>query len=398
MTSSREGEKPRVIMHLDMDAFFASVEQVDNPELRGKPVIIGRSMRGVVSAASYEARKFGVRSAMPVAEARRRCPHGVFVSGSKGRYGEVSGAIMEILHDYSPAVQQVSVDEAYLDATGLERLFGSPIEMARHMKQSIFKRTGLTSSVGIAPNKFLAKICSDINKPDGIYFLLLEDVPRFLTELEVGKVGGIGRRMVQALADLNVRTMGDVASYPLDFWVDRFGDKGGRFLYTRSQGVDPRPVRTSCEPKSSGAENTFSHDTQDRNELEKWLWVQAERVGRDLRKNGYFGRTVTLKLKFCDFKSITRSNTLEEPVNSTQAIFDAAAELLKKQQLSSPVRLIGVSVSQFSKGQRQLGLLGEDRKIEESRLDQTIDSIRERFGRDLLERGRVMGFRKKTKE
>jgi DNA polymerase-4 len=385
-------------MHLDMDAFFASVEQVDNPELRGKPVIIGRSMRGVVSAASYEARKFGVRSAMPVAEARRRCPHGVFVSGSKGRYGEVSGAIMEILHDYSPAVQQVSVDEAYLDATGLERLFGSPIEMARHMKQSIFKRTGLTSSVGIAPNKFLAKICSDINKPDGIYFLLLEDVPRFLTELEVGKVGGIGRRMVQALADLNVRTMGDVASYPLDFWVDRFGDKGGRFLYTRSQGVDPRPVRTSCEPKSSGAENTFSHDTQDRNELEKWLWVQAERVGRDLRKNGYFGRTVTLKLKFCDFKSITRSNTLEEPVNSTQAIFDAAAELLKKQQLSSPVRLIGVSVSQFSKGQRQLGLLGEDRKIEESRLDQTIDSIRERFGRDLLERGRVMGFRKKTKE
>lgn len=398
MTSSREGEKLRVIMHLDMDAFFASVEQVDNPELRGKPVIIGRSMRGVVSAASYEARKFGVRSAMPVAEARRRCPHGVFVSGSKGRYGEVSGAIMEILHDYSPAVQQVSVDEAYLDATGLERLFGSPIEMARHMKQSIFKRTGLTSSVGIAPNKFLAKICSDINKPDGIYFLLLEDVPRFLTELEVGKVGGIGRRMVQALADLNVRTMGDVASYPLDFWVDRFGDKGGRFLYTRSQGVDPRPVRTSCEPKSSGAENTFSHDTQDRNELEKWLWVQAERVGRDLRKNGYFGRTVTLKLKFCDFKSITRSNTLEEPVNSTQAIFDAAAELLKKQQLSSPVRLIGVSVSQFSKGQRQLGLLGEDRKIEESRLDQTIDSIRERFGRDLLERGRVMGFRKKTKE
>ncbi len=379
-------------MHLDMDAFFASVEQVDNPELKGKPVIIGKSMRGVVSAASYEARKYGVHSAMPVAEARRRCPHGIFISGSKDRYKVVSDVVMGILHNFSPLVEQVSVDEAYLDATGLERIFGQPMEMALAMKQAIFNATGLTSSVGIAPNKYLAKVCSDINKPDGIYFLLPEKVDDFLAALPVGKVGGIGRSMVQILADMNVRTMGEVARYPLEFWIDRFGDKGGRFLFSRSLGEDSRPVTPSREPKSSGSENTFSNDIKEKEELEQWLWVQSERVGRDLRANGYFGKTVTLKVKYSDFTSLTRSVTLDAPVDSTQAIFDAAAGLLASLRLARAVRLIGVSVSHFSRGGRQLSLWGEEKKAETSQLDKTIDAIRERFGRKVLERGRVMGF------
>ena len=240
MKTAGTNSTQRVIMHLDMDAFFASVEQVDNPELKGKPVIIGKSMRGVVSAASYEARKYGVHSAMPVAEARRRCPHGIFISGSKDRYKVVSDVVMGILHNFSPLVEQVSVDEAYLDATGLERIFGQPMEMALAMKQAIFNATGLTSSVGIAPNKYLAKVCSDINKPDGIYCLLPEKVDDFLAALPVGKVGGIGRSMVRILADMNVRTMGEVARYSLDFWIDRFGDKGGRYLFSRSLGEDSR--------------------------------------------------------------------------------------------------------------------------------------------------------------
>ncbi len=397
MKTHERSDIQRVIMHLDMDAFFASVEEVDNPELKGKPVIIGKSMRGVVSAASYEARKYGVRSAMPVAEARRRCPHGVFISGSPGRYAEISKIVMDILHNFSPLIQQVSVDEAYLDATGLERLFGPPMEMARTMKHAIFKATSLTSSVGIAPNKFLAKVCSDINKPDGIYLLPPENVPMFLAALDVSKVGGVGQCMTRTLEGMNVRTMGDVARYPLEFWIERLGEKGGRFLYFRSQGDDPRPVCPSREPKSSGAENTFARDTTDREELQQWMWVQSERIGRDLRKSGYFGKTVTLKIKYNDFSSLTRSTTLDEPVDSTQAIFNAALQLLDKLRLARPVRLIGVSVSHFSRGQRQLSLLGEEHKAELSKLDQTIDAIRDKFGRDAVELGRVVGFSKKAR-
>lgn len=384
-----------LIMHLDMDAFFASVEQADDPSLKGRPVIIGASDRGVVSAASYEARKYGVRSAIPVAQARKLCPHGVFLPGRHRRYREVSRQVMAVVSRFSPLVEQTSVDEAYLDISGLERLFGPPLELARRLKESVRETTGLTCSVGVAPNRFLAKICSDLNKPDGVYILASADVPAFLAGLDPYKISGVGKRLAETLRTLNVRVITDVLRFSRAFWADKVGDKAADFLYARAQGIGSSEIVPYSEPKSSGAENTFARDTRDPEELKRWLLRQAERVGQDLRSDNRFGRTVTLKIKFSDFRAITRSVTLPRPVQVTEDIFRAAEGLLDAQQLSLPVRLIGVSVSGLSHGERQLDLLGDPREEARVRLDKALDSLRERHGRDAVTRGRLFGHDKK---
>lgn len=395
-------------MHIDMDAFYASVEQKDNPSLKGLPVIIGGGLRGVVSAASYEARKYGVRSAMPMFRARALCPDGVYIRGRMARYLEVSREIMAVLRGFSPLVEQASVDEAYLDATGLFRVFGPVENMARQLKQAVYDATGLTCSVGLAPVKFLAKIASDRDKPNGLTVVYPEDVPAFLAALPVGDIPGVGKKSMLTLEQLNVRHAADVARYPRDFWIRRLGKMGG-VLYDRGTGKDEREVVPFEPPKSESAENTFEEDTNDRELLTTWLLRQSERVGRALRKQHLAGRTITLKVKYADFTSLTRARTLPGPTNLTKVIFDTAVALLEELNPTEKLRLIGVGVSHFDERSgpaaprvQQLSLLGgEPGKPEdqagsavnlkrESALDAAMDAVRDKFGARMVMRGRLL--------
>lgn len=367
------------ILHLDMDAFFASVEQADNPELRGKPVIIGQSLRGVASAASYEARAYGVHSAMPIAMAKKLCPHGVFLPGRMPRYREVSHQVMAVMRRLCPVVEQASVDEAFADIGGTDRLYGSPRHLAMLLKNNVLDATGLTCSIGIAPNKFLAKIASDWNKPDGLTIIEPKDAAAFLQDLPVAKIPGVGQQLRDELARMNVTMIPDVLRHPRSFWIDRLG-KRGAILHDRAQGIDHAQVCPDSEAKSCSAENTFDADTQDRRELERWLLRQAERVGRELRRMGKKGCCITLKLKFNDFTVLTRNTTLKRPTDLTPEIFSAVRTLLASQSLPKPVRLIGTGVSQLRSGQGQLPLFPDQDRSKQKRLDQAMDRILDKFG------------------
>jgi DNA polymerase-4 len=384
----------RWIMHIDMDAFYASVEQLDHPELRGKPVIGGGRERGVVSAASYEARAFGVRSAMPMGQARRLCPHAIQMQGNMERYREVSLLILAVLQRFSPRVEQASIDEAYLDATGLERLFGPVEDMARRIKAEVREATGgLSCSAGIAPVKFLAKIASELNKPDGLHILRPEQVEDFLRVLPVGKIPGVGRKFEAALASLGVRTGGDVLRFSAGFWAERHG-KMGESLHRCALGLDEREVEPWAAPKSESAETTLARDTRDRSLLTDWLFRHAERVGRHLRAQGLAGRVITLKVKYADFRQVTRQLTLPEPTCATDTIFETGRRLLAELNPRDPIRLIGLGVSGFDAVARQLSLPFADdgrSRIEDrrTRLDRTLDARAGKYGRGAVMRGRL---------
>lgn len=383
------------IMHIDMDAFYASVEQLDNPELRGKPVAVGgTSDRGVISAASYEIRAYGVRSAMSSVKARQLCPHGIFLPGRMWRYKELSARIMDVLGEFSPVVEQASVDEAYVDATGTDRLFGPIDELGTAIKRRVKEETGLNCSVGAAPIRFLAKIASDLDKPDGLSIIRPEDMHDFLRELSVGRIPGVGKRMREILKRFGVRRAGDMLGHDRQYWEDRLG-KSGAVLFDRARGIDPGEVVPVAEAKSCSAENTFSEDSSDREVLRTWLLSQSERVGTDLRRHGYRGRTITLKVKFSDFRQITRCRSLDARTDVTDTIFETAVELLDEVELRRPVRLIGVGVSGFDDRQRQLSLLEPETPEQTSELDRTVDAIRQRFGSDALSRGDLFEFSKK---
>jgi DNA polymerase-4 len=384
-------EPPRWILHLDMDAFFASVEQLDIPEYRGKPLIIGGGARGVVSTASYEARRFGVHSAMPLFQARQLCPHGIFIPGRMHRYQEKSREIMTILDRFSPLVEPASIDEAYLDLTGLEHLSGSIRTIAKAVQRTILDETGLTCSLGVAPVKFLAKIASDLHKPAGLTILAHEEVAAFLRTLPAGKIPGVGRRTLEILETLGIRTAAEISRLPPAFWRKRLG-KFGDMLCLRAQGIDPRPVEPHLVPKSESAENTFAVDTSDREELDAWLLRQSERVGHSLRRQNLAGRTITLKITFSDFSQKTRSRTLGQPTNLTRIIYETARALLAELPLERPLRLIGVGISHFGQETRQLALLStpEDESRErEAALDAALDTLRDRFGKDAVIRGKL---------
>ncbi|MBG0790659.1 MAG: DNA polymerase IV [Desulfovibrionaceae bacterium] len=385
------------ILHIDMDAFFASVEQMDNPELRGKPVAVGgTSDRSVVSAASYEVRKYGVRSAMSVVKARKLCPEIILIPGRMKRYKEISRQVMAVLAEFSPTVEQASVDEAFLDGTGLERLFGPIDQVGRRIKARMKEATGLTCSVGAAPVRFLAKIASDLDKPDGLSVIRHEDMHEFLYTLEVGKIPGVGGKLMEILARMGVRTCGDVLKKPRAFWEERLGKYGGA-LFDRASGIDPNGVVPSEAAKSCSAENTFQEDTTDRELLRQWLLAQAERVGEDLRRHGYKGRTVTLKVKFADFRQITRSRSLDARTDNTAIIYETARDLLKQVELKRAVRLIGVGVSNFSARSRQVNLFEEAPAGLEatSELDRAVDAVRKKFGGKAVTRMELLGFKKK---
>lgn len=373
-----------MILHVDMDAFFASVEVLDDPALKGKCVIVGGlSGRGVVSAASYEARAFGVHSAMPMFQARRKCPHAVFLRPRGRRYSEISKIIMGILASFSPLVQPVSIDEAYVDISGLGSLYGDPPEIGRRIKQAIREKTGLTCSVGIAPVKFLAKIASDLEKPDGLTCIMPEKMQAFLDALPVGKIPGVGARTEDQLRKMGIVLLFDVRKCAERELVHDLG-KFGRRLLELAHGVDPSAVKTSRPMKSISSEETLPSDTRDKTLLKRCLLGQSEEVGRELRRHRVKARTVVLKLKHSDFRQVTRRAPLSCCTSASEVLYSEAARLLDQYLLSMPVRLIGLGAADLNAGGRPVqqelfpGFDSDTGKWET--VGNTVDRICEKFG------------------
>jgi DNA polymerase-4 len=367
-----------------MDAFYASVEQRDRPELRGRPVIVGADPkgRGVVSACSYEARVFGVSSAMPISRAYRLCPDGVFLPVDMDKYVAASRQIMAILDDFSPLVEPVSVDEAFIDLTGTTSLFGPAPQAVREIKRRIRGETGLTASAGVAANKFVAKVASDLRKPDGLVVVDVDREVEFLAPLPIARLWGVGKATAKELAALGIATIGQLQRLPRETLVARLGDHGAG-LHELAFGRDSRPVEPWTAPKSMGAETTFERDTTDRARLDATLRGQAERVARELRAERLSAARVTLKLRFADFRTLTRSHT-GDPTQDGLELYRRVAVLLSRETLVQPVRLIGVSASALRAGQTgQLGLL-EANTVRRERLARAVDRITGRFGLDAI--------------
>ena len=382
----------RIILHIDMDAFYASVEQLDHAPFRGKPVIVGgTSNRGVVSTASYEARKFGVHSAMPIFQAKQKCPHGIFLPVRMMRYKELSRQIMSTLERFTPLVEQISIDEAYLDISGTERLLGTPVEIGCRIKEGIKAATSLSCSVGIAPNKFLAKIASEMKKPDGLTIIRPDGVQGVIDRLPIEKVPGVGEKTVLILRGLGVSRLVDVRRLQEHTLLKKAG-KFGRRLLDLSKGIDTSPVLPYTEAKSISSEDTLPEDTDDMEILKRQLLIQAELVGRKLRKNGLKGSTVTLKLKSSDFKQTSKSVTLDEPANSTNLIYERGLRLLQDLDASTKFRLIGIGISNLSpeKGVTEQLNLFKKLDVRENpweNVERAMDTIKDRFGKNAIKRG-----------
>lgn len=380
-----------MILHVDMDAFYASVEERDRPELVGKPVIVGGTPqgRGVVAAANYVVRKFGVHSAMPTSTALRLCPQAVVIRPRMDYYAAISEEIREIMYRFSPLIEPLSLDEAFVDVNGCEALLGPADEIGRQIKQVIRAKTRLVASVGVAPNKFLAKIASDLKKPDGFVVVSPNDVQSFLDPLPVGRLWGVGRVTGRALEELGIRTIAQVRQMSLPILQQRFG-KGGEHLWQLAHGIDERRVIPDREAKSISHETTFAEDLDDREALRAWVMELAEQVGWRLRRHELRGRTVQIKLRFADFQTITRARTVPQATNISGEISRIAAELLETclDQFSQRIRLIGVGVSGLEEGRLvQQSLFADDEREKQSQLDRAADQIREKFGSAALHRG-----------
>jgi len=374
-----------------MDAFYASVEERDRPELVGKPVIVGGSpeKRGVVSAANYVAREYGVHSAMPAVTARRLCPHGIYLPPRIDYYAEVSRQIRDIYERFTPLVEPLSLDEAFLDVTGSEHLFGPAVEIGRKIKLAIREELRLVASVGVAPNKFLAKIASDLKKPDALVVVEPGKVQEFLDPLPVERLWGVGRESSKVFQRLDIRSIGQLRQCPLDMLQARVGSSG-EHLWDLAHGRDDRLVVPERDAKSISHETTFEHDIADMDVLRAWLVDLTEQVGCRLRRHGLRGRTVQLKVRFADFSLVTRSQTLPEPTDITDELWRAAGELLCQRLPVGhlPVRLLGMGVSRLDDTGFVQGMLfdQEDRQ-KQSRVDAVTDQLKERFGNEALRRG-----------
>lgn len=393
----------RVIAHADMDAFYASVEQLDNPELRGKAVIVGgSSTRGVVTSASYEARKFGVRAAMPSMQARKLCPHAIFVSGRMSRYAEISRAVREVFDAFSPTVEPLSLDEAFLDLSGTERLLGAPLDVGRALKQRVVEHTGLVVSVGIAPVKMAAKILSDLSKPDGLLLIGPEQLRDFLAPLPVERLWGVGRVTLGRLHQMGIATIGDLAARDPAALRSMCGSFGAH-LYELAHGRDPRPVIGDWERKSYGEESTFARDlARDSLELRRVLIAHAEAIGRRLRTDQVRARTVTLKLKLARplgggrYPIITRSLSIPIATDDTGAIARSAIALLDRVDEPDQVRLAGIQAHNLERvDAAQLGLFDgwQAEAARSARLNRALDSVAARFGESAVTRGLVRAER-----
>lgn len=390
---------PRLIMHLDMDAFFAAVEQRDNAAYRGRPVIVGAEpgKRGVVSTCSYEARAFGVRSAMPISEAWRRCPQAVYVRPDMRKYSAVSDRLMHLLETISPVVEPASIDEAFLDVTGLERILGSPTDIGRRTKERVWRELGLTASVGIAPNRPIAKLASDYRKPDGLTVVADDEVIEFLSPLPVGKLPGVGVKGQQVCARLGLRTIGELREFGLAGLQHEFGVKTGQYLFDRSSGLGSDEVGALAPRKSLSKEVTFEKDVSDTSVIHDTLLRLAEEVGHGLRQEGSAGRTATLKIRLANFETHTRQRHLEEATDSDRVIFREAWGLFEASGFAGrSIRLIGLGVSGLTAPGRQGGLFEAPagNPVRERKLFEAVDRIRERHGSNSIALG---GLRKSKK-
>lgn len=379
----------RWIIHVDMDAFFASVEQRDNPELCGLPVIIGGTgTRGVVATASYEARKYGVHSAMSSVEARRRCPQAVFLSANHEKYSRVSQEIEHIFSEFSPVVEPLSLDEAFLDVTGMEGLFTDPVAIAVQIKERIKTELNLTASAGVAPNKFLAKLASDMKKPDGLVVIRPEQVAGVLANIPVTRLWGVGKVTARTLTQLGLKTIGEVAQANPELLVRHCGQLG-YVIHQLANGRDDRPVISEYQPKSIGKETTFATDLYGLEDLKTELWALTEKVGWRLRRQGLSGKTITVKIRFGSFRTITRSRTLAVAANLDESIYRAAAEILAQVTLNEGVRLLGVTISSLETGGGQISLFEQqDEKI--TAVAEAIDKVKAKYGEGAVTRGRAL--------
>ncbi|MEW6187508.1 MAG: DNA polymerase IV [Thermodesulfobacteriota bacterium] len=385
--------RDRQIIHLDMDAFYASVEVLDNPRLGGQAVIVGGPRhRGVVSAASYEARRYGIHSALPMATAMHLCPQGIFLPVRMGRYKEISDQIFEIFLRFTPLVEPLSLDEAFLDVTASVKLFGPADHIAAQIKKQVREEIGLTVSAGVAPNKLAAKIASDLNKPDGLTIVPEGRIQEFLAPLPIERLWGVGKVTQKDLSLLNVRTIGDLSRLPRDLLRRRFGQQGLQ-LYFLSRGVDDREVQPDRAVKSIGREETFAQDISDKGKAGKAVLTLSQRVAGRLRRHGKSGRTVTLKVTYQDFTHITRSMTLPAPTDDGKKIHQIALELIEKTEVGKkPARLLGIYLSQLTKaGEGQLLLFDERNSGNKTnRLNRALDAIQDKFGETAIIAGTLL--------
>ncbi|MDI6868204.1 MAG: DNA polymerase IV [Coprothermobacterota bacterium] len=386
--------KKRRIIHVDMDAFFASVEELDNPSLKGKPVIVGghQTKRGVVSSANYLARSYGVKAAMPLWQAKQLCPQAVFLPVRMHRYAEISRRFLEIFFDYTPLVEPMGFDEAYLDVTGSEHLFGPALEIGKEIQRRVKEEIGLSCSVGISYNKFLAKIASGWKKPGGLFQILEEDALDFLEGLPLEELPGVGYATKERLERMGLRKAGELRQVPLEVLEAEFG-KMALELLAYAQGIDDRPVIPVSERKSIGEECTFAQDISDPERLLMILLEMTDRLARYLRQEGFRAQRVTVKVRFPNFKTITRSDTLSQPTDVNDEIYQAAKRLFLK-SLPGRVRLLGLSLSGLVKVEELL-LFPEDKKVKDESLVKALDKIQEKYGEGAIERAlRLRGKRK----
>ena len=383
---------PRVVLHVDMDAFYASIEQRDDPGLRGRPVVVGGGAnRGVVAAASYESRVFGIRSAMPMAEARRRCPDLVRIAPRMAHYQAVSRELFAVFNEFTPLVEGLSLDEAFLDVTSSRRLFGSGRSIAVAIKDRILRRTGLTASVGVAPNKLVAKIASDLDKPDGLVVVAAGRVREVLDPLPVSVIPGIGRRTLARLHAIGVYTIAELRRAP-DHDLEPVFGRFTRNTRERASGIDERPVVASRPEKSISNEQTYETDLRDRRDMERQLLRLTERTAGRLRKAALAAGVVQVKIRQSDFKTFTRQQRLRPPGDGTDRIYAVARELLAAWLSENPdasVRLLGVGCGSLAPAGQQDLFAGGDTS-QASDFDRAIDEIRDRFGSDSVARARTL--------
>ena len=385
----------RRILHLDMDAFFAAVEQLDFPQYRGKPVIVGADPkggtgRGVVATASYEARKYGVHSALPISQAYQRCPHAIYLRGRYERYSEISRQLIATLNEFTPVIEKISIDEAFLDITKSLALFGSAEKIGHQIKKRIYDDLGLVASIGIAPNKFLAKVASDLEKPDGFVVVKEGEEKEFLKSLPISRLWGVGKKTEAALKQMDIETIGQIAHMPEQDLSRRFG-KWGSALWRLANGIDPRSVKPWETQKSISQETTFDEDTGDEEAIHKTLLGLAESLSRLMRKSKLKGRTVTLKIRLEDFSTFTRSKTLSDFVDSTQILKGVAIGLYKKfNKKNMKVRLLGIGVSQLnSVSGEQLGLFEQEAPLD-AKMTKLLDSLQDKYGEGAVKRASLL--------
>ena len=372
-----------VIFHVDLDAFYASVEQIDNPDLQGRAVIVGAlpGHRGVVSSCSYEARRLGVHSAMPISQALRRCPTGAFVPVRMGRYLEVSQAVMRILESFTPEFRQISIDEAFLDMSGTERLYGPPLDAGVRIKEEVLKRTGLSLSIGIAPNRYLAKLASEFSKPDGLYFVQTGQEISFLDQLSLGKLWGVGEKTRERLSELNITSVQALRNVPLDILCSMMGEASGRYLYKACRGEDPGVFLTAAKSHSISSETTFETDIKNADTLKRSILELAEQVMHRLLIGSLRTNTVVLKLRFFDFVTTTAQKRVKHWITSSDEIYTLALDLLKQRwNGSTPVRLVGVGAANVvTPGQAIQGELFAEELDKRRRVEETVSRLRQKM-------------------